>query len=102
MSILNLPSDAEATGLPAEIYADDIRSTGHVPSHTKALSLWRWILASRRASARLSGRRCWPRARPAQLTRISCRFGRSKRQQLRPSWVRNRAGGALAGPGPAQ
>jgi uncharacterized peroxidase-related enzyme len=39
MSILNVPSDADATGLTAEIYADDIRSMGHVPSHTRAVSL---------------------------------------------------------------
>ncbi|QCB96580.1 carboxymuconolactone decarboxylase family protein [Arthrobacter sp. PAMC25564] len=39
MSILDLPSDAEATGLTAEIYAEDIRSMGQVPSHTRAVSL---------------------------------------------------------------
>lgn len=39
MSILQVPSDAEATGLTAEIYEDDVRSMGHVPNHTKAVSL---------------------------------------------------------------
>jgi uncharacterized peroxidase-related enzyme len=39
MSILKVPSEAEATGVTAEIYQDDIRSMGHVASHTKAISL---------------------------------------------------------------
>ncbi|MFE4196774.1 carboxymuconolactone decarboxylase family protein [Paenarthrobacter sp. NPDC056912] len=39
MSILNVPSEAEATGLTAEIYRADITSMGYVPSHTKAMSL---------------------------------------------------------------
>ena len=39
MTILKLTSEAEASGLKAEIYADDVRSLGYVPSHTKAMSL---------------------------------------------------------------
>ncbi|MCU1532136.1 MAG: carboxymuconolactone decarboxylase family protein [Arthrobacter sp.] len=39
MSILKVPSDGEATGGTAEIYSDDIRSLGHVASHTRAISL---------------------------------------------------------------
>jgi uncharacterized peroxidase-related enzyme len=39
MSILKVPSETEATGLTAEIYAADARSMGYVPSHTKAMSL---------------------------------------------------------------
>ncbi|WP_208759922.1 carboxymuconolactone decarboxylase family protein [Paenarthrobacter nitroguajacolicus] len=39
MSILKVPSEAEATGMTAEIYDADTRSMGYVPSHTKAMSL---------------------------------------------------------------
>ncbi|MET3207010.1 UNVERIFIED_ORG: putative peroxidase-related enzyme [Arthrobacter sp. UYEF1] len=39
MTILRMTSEAEATGLTAEIYEADRRSLGYVPSHTKALSL---------------------------------------------------------------
>jgi len=39
MSILRMTPEAEATGLIAEIYEDDRRSLGYVPSYTKALSL---------------------------------------------------------------
>jgi uncharacterized peroxidase-related enzyme len=39
MSILTVPSEGEATGLTAEIYAADVKSMGYVPSHTKAMSL---------------------------------------------------------------
>lgn len=39
MSILKLTSEAEASGLRAEIYDADRRSLGYVPSHTKAMSL---------------------------------------------------------------
>ncbi|NSX37169.1 peroxidase-related enzyme [Pseudarthrobacter oxydans] len=39
MSILRMTPEAEATGLVAEIYEDDRRSLGYVPSYTKALSL---------------------------------------------------------------
>lgn len=39
MSILRMPPEAEASGLTAEIYDAERRSLGHVPSHTKAMSL---------------------------------------------------------------
>ncbi|AMB40510.1 MULTISPECIES: carboxymuconolactone decarboxylase family protein [Paenarthrobacter] len=39
MSILNVPSEAEATGRTADIYQSDLKSLGYVPSHTKAVSL---------------------------------------------------------------
>ncbi|PNI09758.1 carboxymuconolactone decarboxylase [Arthrobacter sp. AFG7.2] len=39
MAILRMTPEAEATGLTAEIYDDDRRSLGYVPSYTKALSL---------------------------------------------------------------
>jgi uncharacterized peroxidase-related enzyme len=39
MSILKMTSEAEASGLRAEIYDADRRSLGYVPSHTKAMSL---------------------------------------------------------------
>lgn len=39
MTILRVMTDAEATGLTAEIYDGDRRSLGYVPSHTKAMSL---------------------------------------------------------------
>ncbi|MGF9648878.1 peroxidase-related enzyme [Pseudarthrobacter oxydans] len=39
MSILQMTPEAEATGVIAEIYDDDRRSLGYVPSYTKALSL---------------------------------------------------------------
>jgi len=39
MSILKVPSEGEATGLTAEIYAADVKSMGYVPSHTKTMSL---------------------------------------------------------------
>ncbi|WP_426763777.1 hypothetical protein ACP3TD_14865 [Pseudarthrobacter sp. 1G09] len=39
MTILRMIPEAEADGLQAGIYSDDIRSLGHVPSHTKAMSL---------------------------------------------------------------
>ncbi|WP_223257126.1 hypothetical protein [Arthrobacter globiformis] len=39
MTILIMTPEAEASGLTAEIYDDDRRSLGYVPSHTKALSL---------------------------------------------------------------
>lgn len=39
MTILTMPTEAEAAGLRAEIFADDVRSLGYVPSHTKAMSL---------------------------------------------------------------
>jgi uncharacterized peroxidase-related enzyme len=39
MTILHTTPEAEATGLTAEIYEADRRSLGHVPSHTKAMSL---------------------------------------------------------------
>ena len=39
MSILRMTPETEATGLVAEIYEDDRRSLGYVPSYTKALSL---------------------------------------------------------------
>lgn len=39
MSILKMTSEAEASGLKAEIYDADRRSLGYVPSHTKAMSL---------------------------------------------------------------
>ncbi|QYF89365.1 carboxymuconolactone decarboxylase family protein [Arthrobacter sp. PAMC25284] len=39
MSILHTPSDAGATGLTAEIYQENLRSLGHVPSQTKAAAL---------------------------------------------------------------
>lgn len=39
MTILRMTPEAEASGLTAEIYDDDRRSLGYVPSHTKAMSL---------------------------------------------------------------
>lgn len=39
MSILEVPSEAEATGLTADIYQAELASLGHVPAHTKAVSL---------------------------------------------------------------
>ncbi|MDQ0867759.1 putative peroxidase-related enzyme [Arthrobacter sp. V1I9] len=39
MTILKVTPEAEASGLTAEIYDADRRSLGHVPSHTKAMSL---------------------------------------------------------------
>ncbi|WP_353712916.1 carboxymuconolactone decarboxylase family protein [Arthrobacter sp. K5] len=39
MTILKMTPEAEASGLTAEIYDDDRRSLGYVPSHTKAMSL---------------------------------------------------------------
>lgn len=39
MTILRMTPEAEASGLTAEIYEDDRRSLGYVPSHTKAMSL---------------------------------------------------------------
>jgi uncharacterized peroxidase-related enzyme len=39
VSILQMTPEAEATGVIAEIYDDDRRSLGYVPSYTKALSL---------------------------------------------------------------
>ena len=39
MTILRLIPDAEADGLQAGIYQEDIRSLGYVPSHTRAMSL---------------------------------------------------------------
>jgi uncharacterized peroxidase-related enzyme len=39
MTILRMTPEAEASGLTAEIYDDDRRSFGYVPSHTKAMSL---------------------------------------------------------------
>lgn len=39
MTILKVTSEAEASGLTAEIYDADRRSLGYVPSHTKAMSL---------------------------------------------------------------
>jgi uncharacterized peroxidase-related enzyme len=39
MSILQTIPENEATGLVAELYADDVRDQGYVASHTKALAL---------------------------------------------------------------
>lgn len=39
MTILKMTTEAEATGLTAQIYDDDRGSLGYVPSHTKAMSL---------------------------------------------------------------
>jgi uncharacterized peroxidase-related enzyme len=39
MTVLQVTSEAEATGVIAEIYEADRRSLGYVPSHTKAMSL---------------------------------------------------------------
>jgi uncharacterized peroxidase-related enzyme len=39
MTILKAIPESEAEGLRAEIYDDDVRSLGYVPSHTKAISL---------------------------------------------------------------
>lgn len=39
MSILEVPSEAEATGLTADIYQGELRSLGHIPAHTKVVSL---------------------------------------------------------------
>jgi uncharacterized peroxidase-related enzyme len=39
MAILTTTSNADATGVVAELYADDIRSQGYVASHTRTMSL---------------------------------------------------------------
>lgn len=39
MTILKTIPESEVDGLRAEIYDDDVRSLGYVPSHTKAISL---------------------------------------------------------------
>lgn len=39
MSILKTVPESEATGLVAELYDDDLRDLGYVPSHTKAMAL---------------------------------------------------------------
>ena len=39
MTILRMTPEAEASGLTAEIYDEDRRSLGYVPSHTKAVGL---------------------------------------------------------------
>ncbi|MBD1541842.1 carboxymuconolactone decarboxylase family protein [Arthrobacter sp. IA7] len=39
MTILRMTPEDEASGLTADIYDDDRRSLGYVPSHTKAMSL---------------------------------------------------------------
>jgi uncharacterized peroxidase-related enzyme len=39
MAIVSTPSDSEATGLAAELFAKDIRSQGYVASHTRTLSI---------------------------------------------------------------
>ncbi|MGA7205534.1 MAG: peroxidase-related enzyme [Specibacter sp.] len=39
MSIIATTSEAEATGVTAELYAQDRQALGYVPSHTKALSM---------------------------------------------------------------
>lgn len=39
MTILKTIPESEVDGLRAEIYGDDVRSLGYVPSHTKAISL---------------------------------------------------------------
>ncbi|CAN5321934.1 hypothetical protein BH09ACT5_BH09ACT5_12910 [soil metagenome] len=39
MSIIRTPNESEATGLVAEIYEDDIRDLGYVPSHTRVMAV---------------------------------------------------------------
>jgi uncharacterized peroxidase-related enzyme len=39
MTILKTPSEADATGIVAEIYADDVKSQGFVSGHTRVMSL---------------------------------------------------------------
>lgn len=39
MSILRTQTEAEAVGLVAELYDDDIQDLGYVPSHTKIMAL---------------------------------------------------------------
>lgn len=39
MTILKMIPESEVDGLQADIYDDDVRSLGYVPSHTKAISL---------------------------------------------------------------
>ena len=39
MTIISTPSESEATGEVAEIYADDIDQLGYVPSHTRVMSV---------------------------------------------------------------
>jgi uncharacterized peroxidase-related enzyme len=53
MSILETVPEAQATGRTAELYAEDRRALGYVPSHTKALSMnpeafaaWRTLQAA--------------------------------------------------------
>ena len=38
MSIIKTPTESEATGLVAELYDDDIRDLGYVPSHTRVMA----------------------------------------------------------------
>lgn len=39
MTILKTAADDEATGLAAELYAEDLASLGYVPPHTRAMAL---------------------------------------------------------------
>ena len=39
MSIIEAPTDSEATGLAAEFYADDVRDQGFVGAHTRVMSM---------------------------------------------------------------
>src|SRR4051794_38965374 len=39
MSILTTTTEAEATGLVAELYDDDLQDLGYVPSHTKVMAM---------------------------------------------------------------
>lgn len=39
MSIIRTQTEAEATGLVAELYDDDIRDLGYVPSHTRVMAV---------------------------------------------------------------
>ena len=39
MSIIRTQTESEATGLVAELYDDDIRDLGYVPSHTKVMAM---------------------------------------------------------------
>lgn len=39
MTILQTASDADVTGLAAELYAEDLEALGYVPAHTRAMAI---------------------------------------------------------------
>ena len=60
MAYIDTVPDAEATGKLQELYADDQRTLGYVPNHTRAMSLhpevnatWREFIKAIRSKMRL-------------------------------------------------